>query len=180
MTTYPAPTVPTFPAGYGPQQADFTNWWVNNALFLQTRVVFRAAQSVSVQSIPSSGANTTLRFDNVAEDPYAGWNGSTFMWTPPAGYSGWYGVTVTPQLAAGAAGNVIETHLVGTAGGFTVASSQMSASHASGEEGTFPVYMVGGQDTIGGAVALLNATVAINTSIAAGTQSSMEIVWLRS
>ena len=69
MTTWPAPSVPVFPAGYGPTQTDLDNWWYNVAGFLQTGVVFRASQTTTATSLPDSGAATTIGFDDVLEDP---------------------------------------------------------------------------------------------------------------
>ena len=52
MTT-PAPSVPSFLAGFGPQQSDMQSLWVNPAAFFQQKVVFRATQTTTATTLPS-------------------------------------------------------------------------------------------------------------------------------
>lgn len=177
MTTWPAPSVPVFSAGYGPSQADFDNWWYNVAGFLQNRVVFRATQTTTATSLPDSGASTVIHFDDVLEDPYSGWDGSTYMWTPPAGYSGWYQVTLLVRTAEVAANVNLRPILAGTYGQ-ALATAMGADTSGAGVSGTFTVYLVGGQDTIGGACELLNSGSAVNTSLTSGQRSALELVWL--
>jgi hypothetical protein len=176
VTTYNPPAVPSFPAGYGPQALDFYNWWYQTAGFLQTRVVLRASQTVSATSLPDSGAATTIEFDTIAEDPYSGWDSGTFLWTPPAGYSGWYQATLCVRTATVAGDVDVRALLAGT---YNInLSTVMGSTSGAGVEGTFPVYLVGGQDTIGGAAELLNSGAAVNTNLTAGQQSTFELVWI--
>ena len=177
MTTWPAPSVPVFPAGYGPTQTDLDNWWYNVAGFLQTGVVFRASQTTTATSLPDSGAATTIGFDTVLEDPYSGWDGSTFLWTPPAGYSGWYQATLTVRTVEVAANVNLRPLLAGTYGQ-ALATAMGADTSGAGVSGTFIVYLVGGQDTIGGACELLNSGSAKNTSLTSGQQSTLELVWV--
>ena len=176
MATYDAPSVPSFPAGYGPTQTDFNNWWYQTAAFLQNRVVFRASQTTTATSLPDSGAATTIGFDTVLEDPYSGWDGSTFLWTPPAGYSGWYQASLTVRTADVAVNVDLRPLLAGTYG-FQMACV-MGATFGAGVSGTYVVYLVGGQDTIGGACQLLNSSANVDTSTTSGQQSTFELVWV--
>jgi hypothetical protein len=174
VTTYSPPSVPVFPAGYGPQALDFYNWWYQTAGFLQTGVVFRASQATTATSLPDSGAATTIEFDTVAEDPYSGWDSGTYLWTPPAGYSGWYQATLTVRTADVGTDVDLRALLAGT---YDInLSTVMGATTGGGCEGTFIVYLVGGQDTVGGAAELLNSGSAVDTSIASGRQSTLELV----
>jgi hypothetical protein len=175
VTTYPPPSVPVFNAGYGPTQTDLDNWWYNVAGFLQTGVVFRATQTTTATSLPDSGASTLIHFDDVLEDPYSGWDGSTWMWTPPAGYSGWYQATLTVRTVAVGADVDLRPILAGTYGQ-ALATAQGTTAFGAGLSGSFIVYLVGGQDTIGGACELLNSGSAVNTSLTAGQRSTLELV----
>jgi hypothetical protein len=177
VATYNPPSVPAFPAGYGPTQLDFDNWWYQTAAFLQNRVVFRATQTTTATSLPDSGASTLIHFDDVLEDPYSGWDSGTWMWTPPAGYSGWYQATLLVRTVAVGADVDLRPILAGTYGQ-ALATAQGTTAFGAGVSGTFTVYLVGGQDTIGGACELLNSGSAVNTSLTAGQQSALELVWI--
>jgi hypothetical protein len=176
VTTFSPPSVPVFPAGYGPQAEDFYNWWYQTASFLQAGVVFRASQTTTATVLPDSGAATTIGFDTVAEDPYSGWDSGTFLWTPPAGYSGWYQATLNVRTANVAVNVDLRPLLAGTYG--YQLSTIMGATFGAGAGGTYIVYLVGGQDTIGGACQLLNSDANVDTSITAGQQSTFELVWI--
>jgi hypothetical protein len=162
-----------------PQQADFLAWWYYNAAFHQNRVVARLRQASAATSLPSSAGITTIGFDTVDEDPYGGWNSGTHLWQPPAGYSGWYQVTLTVRIVSPAALVDLRPALVGSATyNLTTVESQSGAG--GGASATFAVYLTGGQDTVGGAAQLINSGAAVNTSLVAGQQSGMEIVYLAS
>jgi hypothetical protein len=176
VTTFPPPFVPVFPAGYGPQATDFGTWWANNAGFLQNRVVFRASQTTTATSLPDSGAVTTIGYDNVLEDPYSGWDSGTFLWTPPAGYSGWYQVTMTIRTVALSALVNLRASL---AGSYTYQLTCLQGSSTDGGvSATYGVYLTGGQDSAGAAGQLLNSGSNVNTSLTAGQNSTLEICWL--
>ena len=177
MATYGPPAVPVFNAGYGPQAADFNTWWYQTASFLQYGVVLRATQTTTATSLPDSGAATTIGFDDVLEDPYSGWDSGTFLWTPPAGYSGWYQATLTVRTVEVAANVNLRPLLAGTYGQ-ALATAMGADTSGAGVSGTFVVYLVGGQDTIGGACELLNSGSAKNTSLTSGQQSTLELVWV--
>jgi hypothetical protein len=177
VATYGPPSVPVFSAGYGPLAQDFYNWWFQNASFFQNRVVFRASQTTTATSLPDSGAATTIGFDTVAEDPYSGWDSGTYLWTPPSGYSGWYQATLTVRTVTLADNVDLRPVLAGTYS-YTLACVMGSSSNGAGAGCTFITYLVGGQDTIGGACELLNSGSAVNTSLTAGQQSAFELVWI--
>lgn len=182
MTT-PAPGVPDFTAGYGPQQSDFQSWWVNAAAFFQQRVIFRALQSTTATSIPDTGNPTTIGFDDVLEDPYSGWDDVHYTWTPPAGYSGWYMVTLQVFMAAAPGGTSITlSTYVEQNGGVTLfpLASTTIAGAAMGNGGAQYVYLTGGQDIVAGKAAIQNAAASLDTSVTAGQQSAIEIVWISS
>jgi hypothetical protein len=174
VATWPAASVPTFPAGWAPQASDFNGWWTSTAGFLQTGVVLRVHQAGTATTLPSTGATTTIGYNNVDEDPYLGWNPATHLWTPPAGYSGWYQATVTIRTAVLSGLVDLKPLLAGT-NSYILATVQ---SAQAGVSGTFTVYLIGGQDNLGAACQLLNSGANANTSITAGQQSTLEIVYL--
>ena len=174
MATWPAPVVPVFAAGTGPTETSMNGLWYNVAGFLQNRVVFRVSETVSATTLPDTGAVTTIGYDNVAEDPYNGWSSGTHLWTPPAGYSGWYQATITIRTAVASGLVDLRPALTGT---YTYQLSTLQSAQA-GASATFIVYLVGGQDTIGGACQLLNSGANVNTDITAGQNSTLEICWI--
>lgn len=185
MTT-PAPSVPDFLAGYGPQQSDMQSLWTNPAAFFQQRVIFRASQTTTATSLPASAAITTIGFDNIIEDPYSGWNASTHEWLSPLGLSGWYQVTLTVAIVGtGASGVVLVPSIQcssGTAGnlaqGYPLGETVCSSSSESAVESTWYLYLVGGHDAVYGAASIQNSSSAVLTSLTAGYNSSMEAVWI--
>lgn len=175
---FPSLAIPFFPAGRIPSQADLNSWFHDPFAYLETRAVFRARQAVTPQSLPTSGS-VTLEYDTVDEDPLAGWVPSAWAWGPPDGFSGWYAVTVTLATAALAAGNTVRPGITAPGSPGVVATGYPGAVPA-GVQGSFWVYLVGGQDTVQATGTLLNASAAVNTSVTAGAQSSMEITWISS
>lgn len=181
MATYSAPVVPAFPAGYAPLQSDFATWWYQNASFLQNRIVARVSQTTTATTLPASGADTVIDFDTVLEDPYSGWVGSPFWeWRPPAGYSGWFEVTVCVRTAAVPAGADLQVNVYNPALSTVVPAqcAQAGDNFGAGVCGSWTTYLVGGQDSVAAAASLLNSGSAVNTSLTAGQQSTMQVVWL--
>jgi hypothetical protein len=174
---YGPPTVPAFPAGYQPTQADFTGWWVTNLGFFQQKPVFRARQATAATLLPPGGTVETIAIDTVDEDPAGGWDPVGHAWTPPDGYSGWYQVTITVYIQTLASGDAVRPMLGGT-WAYDLATVQGPTAHAAGAEGQFTVYLIGGHDTVQAAAALLNASTGVSTSTTAGQQSSIEILWI--
>jgi hypothetical protein len=176
VATWPPPFVPAFPAGYGPQASDFATWWYQNAAFLQNRVVFRASQTTTATTLPDSQAITTIGYDNVLEDPYSGWDPGTFLWTPPAGYSGWYQVTMT--IRTGTLAGLVNLR-ASLAGSYTYQLTCLQGSSTDGGvSATYGVYLTGGQDNAGAAGQLLNSGANVDTSLVSGQESTLEICWL--
>lgn len=180
MTTFPPPVVPVFQPGFCPQQADFTSLWQNTAAFFQNRVVARVSQTTTPTTLPSSGALTVIGFDTVLEDPYSGWTGSpSFQWGPPAGYSGWYQVTITVRTGFATSVDLyvyLNTPALGASA--PVTGAQLASNVSAGASGTFTTYLVGGQDAVQGAARLQNSSANVGTSLTAGQQSTLEVVWL--
>lgn len=176
MATFAVPAVPVFPPGYQPQNADFTLWWFDTAAFLETKMAFRGDQENAATTIPDTGAVTTIGLDTAIEDPYGGFNATTHLWTPPAGYSGWFDVCYTLRTAAQAANGMLQIVMAGTYS-YAIDQALGSTSTGAGISAQFRCYLVGGQDSIGLAAQLKNATANLNTSITAGLRSTMEIMW---
>jgi hypothetical protein len=175
--TWPAPSVPVFPAGAGLTETNFDSLWYDTAGFLQNRVVFRASQSSAATTLPDTGVATVIAFDTVLEDPYSGWNASTHAWEPPAGYSAWYDVTLTIRTATLASLVNLRPVLGGTHS-FTLSCVQGSSNHGAGICATWSVYLVGGADNVSGACELINSGSNVNTSVTSGQQSAIEVVWV--
>jgi hypothetical protein len=178
--TWPVPVVPAFPAGYSPQQADFTAWWYDNAGFMQNKVAARVSQTTTATTLPDSGAQTLIAFDTVVEDPYSGWVGSPFYeWRPPTGYSGFYQVTLTVRTAAVNGPDLdIWISNVAVSQEAPACGLKLASNVGAGASGTWITYLIGGQDSVAAYGSLLNATASLSTSLTAGQQSTMEIIWL--
>jgi hypothetical protein len=174
MTTPPAPTLPVFKPGYMPSDADLNTWWYDNAWFLSTRVVFRARQISTAQSIPYGAQDTPIQFDTIDEDPYGGWNPANYRWQAPV--SGWYQVNVLAFLSGLVSGASVTPQILTGAYIYNVAQNLPSTGHNGGARGTFAVYMTGGSDSVAGAVTVTNT--GVTTSILSGQRSAMEITWL--
>jgi hypothetical protein len=179
----PAPGVPGFIAGYGPQASDMNTLWADAAAFFQQKVVFRASQTTTATTLPDSGAITTIAYDNVIEDPYSGWSSSTHEWTPPTGYGGWFLISVTVFTASAAtAGWQIAVYpsasVAPQSGTGTQVTEAPIATGPSGVCGFRYVYMTGGQDQAWGAAALVGGSSAVSTNLTAGSNSTIEIMWI--
>lgn len=182
MTT-PAPSVPDFIAGFGPQQSDLQSLWVSPAAFFQQKVVFRATQTTTATTISSSGATAYIEYDNIIEDPYSGWDATNKNWAAPAGYSGWYLVTVTVWVTApGATGVVLAPHVTGSAASNAASGYPLACiclpDDAAGAESYWYVYLAGASDAVGGGAAIYNASANVTTDLTAGQNSSIEIIWI--
>ena len=180
MTT-PAPSVPNFIAGFGPQQSDMQSLWVNAAAFFQQRVIFRATQTTSATTLPSSGAITSVVPDNIIEDPYSGWSASGHHWIAPI--AGWYQVTVAVWITAPGATQTILNVYVFTPKGTTNPTngeplvSVVMPNGTAGAEATWYCYF-GVGDSVIGAAAIKNSSSNVTTSLTAGENSSIEVVWI--
>jgi hypothetical protein len=178
-SSFPLPLVPFFPAGRIPSQSDLNGWLHDPFAFLENRIVFRARQTASAQALPSSAVATVLQYDTIDEDPMGGWQAGAWAWGPASGFSGLYEVTVTLYTVAGVAGNAIRPGIIAP-GSPAALGMGYPGTAVGGVQGTFWCYLVGGQDTVQATGSLLNAAANLNTDIAAGQQSSMEVTWLSS
>lgn len=169
--TLSAPVAPSFPAGYAPLPADFNTWVQAPFAALTSRVVFRAVKT-SAQTL--AAGNTPVQFNSILEDPYSGWNPSTFTWTPPAAWSGTYVVRagiVTGGTAGGRIGVLVG--LNGTAL-YTLDTVWTSSGVANAACGEAPVQLVGGQDQVS---VIGYSAVAVNVGTVAGEECTCEITW---
>jgi hypothetical protein len=177
-SSFPLPAVPFFPAGYEPQQSDLNGWFHDPFAALENRPVARFRQAVTGQSLPSSGVAQVLQFDTTDEDPLGGWQPSGYAWGPPPGWSGWYAVTVTLFTQPLAAGNAIRPGIIAPGNTMVLGSQSPGAGNNGGAQGSFWVYLVGGQDVLQVTGTLLNASSAVSTDTGASQQSALEVTWL--
>lgn len=169
------PAVPVFPAGYGPQAADFTGWVTTPFTFCSTKVVFRAQRQAAL----ALGANvfTIVPWDTILEDPYSGWNAGTSTWAPPAGCSGWYEITMTAFAANPANATTLLEAAVNLNG---TLYQEMSAGwgvngHAMGSCGSVILPLTGGFDALSWPIF---TSTAVNTVPTAGQYPTVEIAWI--
>lgn len=172
------PVVPDFLAGYAPQPADFDAWIQAPFAWLTSKVVFRAELSAATTWIQQS--NTLIPYNVIDEDPFSGWNGSSFAWTPPAQGSGTYEVSVTASAAAASDATTAlrcVLYLNGSAQ-YTMSATQASQSQDCLTGGSAPVQLYGGQDAIS-AYAYWNTTSGNGSAVVtAGQRCTLEVTWL--
>lgn len=172
MTTWPAASIPVFPAGYAPQQSDFTTWIQDTLGFLTDGVVFRGRQT-STQSL-TSGVNTVLALQAIDEDPYSGWHpiGSgdvpQYAWLAP--YTGLYRISVTCGFAA--ADNWCMPGFVITGTQVIIGELGSNIDLPGGGSASAMIPMTGGSDWV---QATMFTAVTQNTVITAGSEPSVEI-----
>lgn len=177
MTLWTPPAIPVFPDGYGPLDADFTNWIQATLGFCTQGIGFRAHQVAGGGQALAAG-NTVLQYDTIDEDPFAGWSAvatasqPAYSWLVP--YTGTYEMTVYASLAAqgiffGAGVSVTGTVVVGT-----------DTNTPSGTEGgacaSWTQSLTAGSDWIQG-VASASASCSTDTS-SAGRYPAMEITYV--
>jgi hypothetical protein len=169
------PTIPVFRPGYGPIVADFNSWIQAPFTFLTTKVMFRAEHHSATAM--SAGVATVVPYDTVLEDPFGGWNSSTHAWTCPTGCSGWYEISGTSFIASTPNVTSIHEFVVFQSGTeYAETSADWSVNgHASGSCGSVQVPLLGGIDTIQGAILSITG---VNTSATAGQYSTLEIAWI--
>lgn len=175
---YPLPVPPVFPAGYQPAAGDLNAWLHDPFSAIESRPVARFRQAISPQTLPDSGSPVVIAYDTVDEDPLSGWDPSSFAWIPPAGWSGWYAVGVTLFTDVTGSGNVVRPGVIAPGSPGVVASGYPGGGANGGVQGSFWVYLVGGQDPVQATGTLVNATSSVSTDITAGQQSAMEITFL--
>lgn len=169
MTTWPAASVPLFPAGYGPFPADLTAWITDNFGFLAQGPLFRAVQTTGGGQALTSGFNV-VAYNSVLEDPYSGWNATTHAWTAPV--TGLYEVTICGCVNGASiwVGGAVQV----SGGNAIQGSSDLSAAAVTGGGlASVLVPLTGGSDFVQGGFAV-SAAATTDTS-SAGRQPSMEI-----
>jgi len=173
VTTWPAASIPVFPAGYKPVQSDFASWIQDTLGFLTGGVVFRARQTTA-QAL-SGGANI-MQYQAIDEDPYSGWSavatGSqpAYSWLAP--YTGLYQITVTTAFAASNNWTDAGALLTGTLITLSECATTNLSGVPAGAGGMVTVPMTGGADYLQVNVAVANAD---DTVITAGSEPSVEI-----
>jgi hypothetical protein len=154
-------------------QADLTAWVTTPFSFLASPVVFRGQLQGSASW---SAAFNLVQLDTVLEDPWSGWNGSTFAWTCPAGCSGWYEVTLDALCTNGANSTAqlpCELYLNGAR--YAAASSGwMVNGHGTGSCGQVLLPMQPGDSV----QFWVEPSVAVSAPATAGQYPAMEIAWL--
>jgi hypothetical protein len=170
MTLQPA-EIPVFPAGYAPSATDFDGWVQAPFAFLTSLIVFRAEQHTA-QAI-SANTHTTITYDTVLEDPYAGWSATNHRWTAP--FTGWYSITVTAETAT-PSGTMDLAAAISISGIVRYQlSSTVVSTHAAGDCVAFTAAMVGGSDYAAGEVW---ASLATTLNSTAGKYSALEIIFV--
>lgn len=180
MTT-PTPQVPYYISGANPQQGDIYSLVTNPMSFYQQRMVLRVRQTVTGTSLPAAGTNTVIAFDTVDEDPYSGWSSGSHSWTPPAGFSGWFAVTISLFGPSNGHNNIFLATSVSMAGfgsGVLGVLPVLGATVPGGVAGMVWGYLIGGQDAVQGFGQIINSAAAFVLGTTTGQQSSMEIIWL--
>jgi hypothetical protein len=167
--TYPPPPVPDFPAGYGPYATDFDSWVQAPFGFLTNNVVFRAERHAS-QTLTAS-TNVTIEYDTILEDPFGGWNATSYWWLAP--YTGWYLVTLTATCSV--VSGIIEA-LIGTPETLQRGSlTSMNSSVFGGASASQVVPLTGGYDYVYGCT---NVNASTTTNTVDGRYSTMEITYV--
>lgn len=175
MATFPQAFIPRFPAGFAPQQPDFTTLIQNNFSFITNRVVLRARLSTAQNFITG---DTVIAFNNIDEDPYSGWSSTATgaqaanSWLAP--YTGLYEI----HLRAGAiSATEWSKPRVSVTGGGAVDLSGIAnnGNGPGGANGFYTVAMLGGSDYIQG---IVNLSTGVAAATNAGDQSMMEILYL--
>jgi hypothetical protein len=167
--------IPAIPAGCQPAAADFDAWVQAPLTFLTTRVVFRAEYH-GTKSIPALTA-TLIPFDTILEDPYSGWNATTFAWTCPSGCSGWYEVTLTVFTTNPGATTDQLCPLVYASGTEYMQTAAVWGvdGHDTGSSGSVILPLEGTFDYVQG---YAFSTVAVSTTATAGQYCTIEIAWI--
>jgi hypothetical protein len=170
VTLQPA-EVPIFPAGYPALPADFNTWVQAPFAFLTALVVFRAEQHTG-QSI-SASTHTTITYDTVLEDPYAGWSAANHRWTAP--FTGWYSITATAEVGT-PSGTMDLAAAISVSGivRYQLASTVVTIN-AAGTCVAFTAALVGGSDYVSGEI-WTSAASTLNST--AGKYSALEITFI--
>lgn len=169
------PSVPVFPAGYGPLPADMNNWIQAPFTFLTSKVVFRAENHATTTL--TGGTFVKIPFNTILEDPYSGWNATSHVWDCPDGCSGLYEVSMTAITSnpGNSTSVVLPIIYLNGAEYLEMGEDWLANGATSGSCGGAPVPLVGGVDNIGG---YIYTTTTVTTENTAGQYTTMEITWL--
>ena len=172
---YAPPVIPVFPAGYSPQQSDFTAWIQESTGYLTAGIVFRAEQTVAQSLTAATYAN--MAFGQVSEDPFSGWSATATANQPAnswlAPYTGWFRVTF--RYTVGATSAWLDAALSLT-GGFPLTENEsvlVPAAYPGGAGLSLVVAMIGGTDYL---QFQARSSSSATTSTAVGLRASVEIV----
>lgn len=176
LSPYPPPALPVFPAGYGPQQADFGNWVQASFGYITNLAVARMQQGAA-QSIGAT-TFTAVQYDTVLEDNFGGWStvptSSQPAWSWLAPFTGWFRVTFQVSTAAGSHWLDGAVSVSGADPGFECTGNLSPSAQPGGVGWSVIVPMIGGTDYV---QILLWASTSVTTQVAIpGLQSYVEIV----
>jgi len=167
---------PDFVAGMSTVPSDWDGWLLANFAAISQPALFRAVLTTG-QSL-SIGFNQ-LHFNSILEDPYGGWSAvatgsqAAFSWLAP--WTGFYEVTVSPVIAAVAAG-LEASMLLSSSTRYELGASGTSSTVPGGICGSMIVPLNGGLDFVQG-----EAWVSAAVSLVSGVPSeytSMEICFV--
>jgi hypothetical protein len=176
LDPYPPPALPVFPAGYGPQQADFGNWVQASFGYITDLAVYRGIQTIS-QSI-GSATFTVITYDTLLEDDFGGWSpaptSSQPAWSWLAPFTGWFRVSFRVSCAAGSHWLDAAVSVSGANPGQETTGVLAPSAQPGGAGGSVIVPMIGGTDYV---QILLWASTSVTTQVSIpGLQSYVEIV----
>lgn len=172
------PSVPSFPAGYGPLPTDLNNWVSVPLGFNTAKTTLRVAQPSGGQALGAS-AYTTIQFPAAIEDPYSGWVVSATSqqpaWSYLAPYDGVYEVTVC--VSVGAVVTLLEP-VVQVSGNviYEMAACNGTSANAPMITGSVRVALVGGVDYVQGLA--WSSAAATTSTTGVSRECSMEIVYV--
>jgi hypothetical protein len=171
-----APALPGFIAGLGVQQGDMQSSCTSPAGFFQQRTIFRAEQVTTTTTLPSGtpGANTTVQYDIVHEDPYQGWSTTAYSWMAP--YTGWYHVVAMVAVGTAPLDTLLVVTIVTPAstGGCTGIVVPTTGGVAQGEVYAF---LTGQKDVVSVQASVVSGS---NVSTQNAPGSSLQIEWVGS
>lgn len=144
--TYPPPSVPVFPAGYGPLPADFNTWIQAPFGFLTAQTVLRVQQSTGQGPFGTNTFNT-ITYDTVLEDPFSGWDSGSSKYTVP--FTGWYEITLGHSISTINTITEAVPYITGTTQYEMVELSNVSSTEG-GTSASILLPLIGGEDTIRG------------------------------
>lgn len=177
MTLYPPPSGgPQFTAGSAPRGNQATqdlDVLIQQPLAFCTAGIFARLRQTSTAQSLASGLNA-VHFDTVDEDPYSGWNGTSWYWSPPVGCSGWYHVTITAAVTYSSAVQMQAEVVINGTAQWTYQSTCPASPYL--QCGSSFVYLFGGVDQLQAGI-YSNGT-GLTTDNTGGQQSTMQLAWI--